>query len=322
MNSQQEDEFGMFVTTDLFLGDRAGDMSANPVIAMIKNNINQNITDIVQADSTATRNLAGFTTAKSQKRTQVEQSILKIAGAARGYYTSVVRDEPKKALVRLTKSEVEDARDSDVIVIADRIHDVADPIKTLLAAYEITDLDVDNLPVLVNEYRVLLQAPRRQETVSAKAGLEVDKEFSDTRKELADLDDNTAVYEYTKPLLFQEYKMCRAIMNSGGNSGSEGYDVNNITIPAGGSIAIPLNLGSGTNPDPDVYLRVIGGNSGIQLSTSYDNNPSTPIYTLQAGITFKGAISGLGLDLSRPNLIAHNPGTSSVVVRAGNKVNP
>lgn len=322
MNSLQEDEFGMFVTVDLFLGDRAADMVANPIIGMIKVIINTNITDIVQADSIATRNLAGFTTAKSQKRTQLEQSILSIAGAARGYYTSVVPDETKKALVRLTKSQVEDARDSDVIVIADRIHDVADPIKTLLAAYEITDIMVDNLPLLVNQYRALLQAPRREETVSARAGLEVDKEFADTRKQLDDLDDNTALYEYTKPLLFQEYKMCRAIMNSGGNSGSEGYDVSNTTIPAGGSIAIPLNLGSGTNPDPDVYLRVIGGNSGIQLSTSNDSNPSTPIYTLQAGITFKGAISGLGLDLNKPNLIAYNPGTTSVVVRAGNKVNP
>lgn len=111
-------------------------------------------------------------------------------------------------------------------------------------------------------------------------------------------------------------------MNSGGNSGSEGYDVNNTTIPAGGVVSLPLNLGNAANPDPDVYLRVIGGNSGIVLSTSIDNNPSTPDYTLQAGITFKGAISGLGLDLSRPNLIAYNPGTNSVVVRAGNKVNP
>lgn len=319
MNSNQEDEFGMFVTTDLFLGDRAAEMTANPVIAIIKGKINTNISDIVQADSTATRNLAGFATAKNQKRTQVEQRILAIAGATRGYFTSVVPDETKKALVRLTKSQVEEARDSDVIVIADRVHDVADPIKTLLTPYEITDTQVDGLPLLVDEYRVILQGPRREETVSARAGLEVDNEFNDTRSELSTLDDNMAVYEYTKPLLFQEYKMCRAIMNSGGNSGSDGYDVSIITIPAGGALVLPIEIG---NPDIDVYFRVIGSGSGAVLSTSLDNNPSTPSYILQAGVTFKGAISGLGLDLSRPKFVAHNPGTSTIVVRAGGKVNP
>lgn len=319
MNSQQEDEFGMFVTVDLFLGDRAMDMAANPVIGMIKVNINTNITDIVQADSTATRNLAGFTTAKSQKRIQVEQSILSIAGAARGYYTSVMHDETKKAQVRLTKSEVEDARDSDVIVIADRIHDVADPIKVMLAPYEITVIDVDNLPVLVGEYRTLLQAPRREETVSAKAGLQVDKEFTDTRKELDNLDDNTAVYEYTKPLLFQEYKMCRAIMNSGGNSGSEGYDVNNTTIPGNSSLTLPF---TGADLDKEVYLRVIGGSGVYICSTDGTTGPCTSGYLAQAGNTYKGTLGGLGLNPALPQVQITNPGTVAVVFRFGTKVNP
>ncbi|MCG3167430.1 MAG: hypothetical protein POELPBGB_03222 [Bacteroidia bacterium] len=321
MNSKQEDKFGMFVKTELFLLDNAATLSVNPAIVTLQGLLTGNINDIIQADSTATRNLTGVTQDKNQYRSAVELSMLTIAGAARGYYTTNP-DLSKKRMVTFTKTDVALLRDSDVIVKADQVHDIADPIKTLLTPWGVMEADVINLPLVVNTYRQWLQKPAQERNISTVAGINVDKEFADTEKVLSDLDDQLAVLEYTNNLLYLSYKLSRAIDDSGGNSGSEGYDVTNVTIPAGGVVSLPLNLGSGANPDPNVYLRVIGGNSGIQLSTSNDNNPSTPIYTLQAGITFKGAISGLGLDLNKPNLIAHNPGTGSVVVRAGNKVNP
>jgi len=319
MDSKQEDKFGSVITTNLFLTDHAAELMTNPVIGMIQGSIQTNIGDIVQADSTATRNLSGFTTAKGNKRNELNGSILTIAAAARGYHTSVVKDDTKKALVRLVKTDVEEAKDGDMMTIADRVHDVADPIKMLLLPYDVTDMMVDNLPVLANEYLQVLQRPWKEEITSEMAGVNVDKEFADNEKLLAELDDNMAVKEYTQPLLFQEYKLCRSIVDSGGNSGSEGYDVQNYTIPAGGSAIVANNVPA---PGDFIYLRVVGGNSGVVISTSDDNNPGTPTYTLQASVTFKGPFGDLALDPSKTHLVVFNPGTASVVVRGGPKVNP
>lgn len=320
MDSQQEDKIGMFMKSDSFLTDNATTLAVNPAFGTIQTKLAANIEAIVQADSTATRNLAGLTIAKGEKRELLDKAILTIAAACRGYYTTN-HDPYQKSLVTITPTQVLRTRDADIIVLADKIHDVANPIKNALTPWNVTDADVDGLLTLVNAYRPTVIKRSREQDRSEVAGTQVDVFFADTDKLLREeCDDHMAVYEFTNNALFLEYKLARAIDDSGGNSGSEGYEVNNFTVPAGGSIIVP------TGPDPlrpdlDLYLRAING-SVLVCSTDLPASPCIPAaaYPLQQGITFKGAVSNLGIDLNKTHLQFTNPGLTDVKVRAGVKV--
>ncbi len=319
MDSTQEDRFGMLIKMELFLSNNAATLAINPDIAIIQGGIVQNNTDIIQADSTATRNLTGITLDKNQYRTNVENSLLTVAGAARGYYTTN-SDLSKKRMVTFVKTDITRLRDSDVIIKADQVHDVADPIKTSLAAWGVADTDVDALPTHVATYRQWLQKPASERNISTVAGINVDKEFEDSDELLGNLDDHMSVYEYTNNLLFQNYRLSRAIDDSGGNSGSEGFEVNNTTIPGNGSLIL-----NGVNLDDltkQIYIRVIGGSGLFICSTDGSTGPCTSGFLAEPGVTYKITVGDLGLNPALPQIQITNPGTEAVVFRFGTKVNP
>ncbi len=318
MDSEKEDKYGMFLKMESFLDDKAAALAANSAFADILTELLANDNAITQADSTALRNLSGLTQIKHEKRTALETSILTVAAAARGYYTTN-HDPYKKVIVILTPTEVKTEQDAELISIADKVHDVADPIKTLLTPWGVAAADVDALLTKVDEYRPTIVKRSREQDVSSVANKQVNKLFGDNDKLLADFDDHFAVYEFTNNSLFLEGRLARAIDNSGGNSGTEGYDVTTLTVPAGGSIIIPTDT---TGPLPaslNIYARAING-SIIVCTVELPASPCTGGFELIQGVTFKGEIGGMGLDLSKSTLQFTNPGLTDVKVRAGVKM--
>lgn len=318
MDSKQEDKFGMFLKVDSFLGDHATDLSVNIAFADIKIRLAALIEKAVQADSTATRNLTGLNTDKKEKRKNLEIAILTIAAACRGYYTTN-HDPYKKALVKLTPTDVFRMRDTELIKQADQVHDVADPIKANLTPWVVADTDVDDLLTLVNTYRPALVKGTRETDISGVAGTQVDVIFADIDKLLREeADDQMAVYEFTNNPLFLEYKLARAIDDSGGNSGTDGYEVVTYIVPPSGSLIIPV----GDAPIPaqtQFYARAING-SVVACTTDLPASPCVSGYQLAQGVTFKDEIGAMGLDLSKPNFQLTNPGFTAVTVRAGVKL--
>jgi len=315
MNSQQEDKLGMFVKCQLYLTNNAAALAANPFFTGADTQIETNVTAIVDADSTATRDLTGFTASKGLSRSSAETAILTVAAASRGYYTTNA-DASKKKMVTFTKTNIEGSRDADLLILADQVLDVALPIKTLLAPWGVTAIMVDNLSAKVADFRVKLQSPRSEQINSQVAGSTVDTLFTKTDEFLDVCDDQMAVYEYTNPPLYQGWQLSRAIDDSGGGSDSAGFTVQNYTVPASGF----TNFFTGTlSGDKKLYLRVIGGN-GIIACTA--DTPATPCaagtgFTAQPATTYKQTLAQMGLDTSKANLQFTNNGTVSVVVRAG-----
>src|SRR4051794_20876301 len=127
MDSKQEDKLGMFIKCRLYFQKNASALSTNPAFASIEGDLEDKINQIVDADSYATRDLTGFTETKNNQRGELEKIILTAAAACRGYYTSNA-DASKKQQVTLVKSAVEGARDADLLMISDKIADIAEPI--------------------------------------------------------------------------------------------------------------------------------------------------------------------------------------------------
>ncbi len=125
---------------------------------------------------------------------------------------------------------------------------------------------------------------------------------------LNDADDQIASFEFSNAPLFEKWQLSRAIDDSA--SGSDGYTLQNYTVPANGY----TNFYTGAlAADKGLYLRVNGGN-GILFA-----QPCASGYTAQPNQTYKVTLADLNLDLSKQYLQFTNTGTVPVAVRAGFK---
>ena len=320
MDSREEDKYGMFLKMESLLTARAALLSVNPAFADILTELTANDLAITQADSTANRNLTGFTINKQEKRIALNNSVLTVAAATRGYYTTNY-DSTKQKLATLTRTKVEDEKDAEIITLADSVHDVAEPVKALLAPWGVASGDVDNLLVLVNAYRPTVVAQSRETDVSVVANADMDKLFAANDKLLNEqFDQQFAVYEFTNSSLYLEGRLARAIDDSGGNSGSEGYDVQTLTVPANGTVTFSLD-----NPPAsysELYIRAVNGSVYLCGSPTpvAACTPGSGTFLAQRGETFKGPVDNLGIDLNQPHLNITNPSPDAVIVRVGTKI--
>jgi hypothetical protein len=142
--------------------------------------------------------------------------------------------------------------------------------------------------------------------------------FDLTNAELkGELDDLMSVQESVNPVLFSKYVSARAIDNIMGGGGTDGFNINTFTIPGGGSILFP----TGAGPIPgamEIYIRAVQGNMFI-CTTNLPASPCVSGYEALKGITYKGLIQDLGLDLNRTNLQVTNPGIEDAILRIGLK---
>ena len=321
MDSNQEDHYGMYLKVDSFLVTNATGLAFNPAIATTRTVLNSLISSIAQADSTATRNITGFTAAKNEHRLQQLTQFKLIRAALMGYYTANP-DIKAKTLIKFTDTDIDEFRDPDIFIKTDQLLDLALPIKTLLVPYGVTGAQVDALQTLNDAWPALEPSGRMEEAVNKASGEDVDRYMEQTRTLLDNtLDSYLKVVQYNDPNLYSQYQTARMIDDSGGNSGTEGYNTQTTTVPPGGSVNFPVGPGP-INPDLQLYIRVVTTGGGVVIcTTGIPASPCVNGFQLTSGITFKDTISAMGIDLNLPNLQITNPGLSPVVVRAGAKAN-
>jgi hypothetical protein len=319
MNSAQEDHYGMYLKVDLFLTGNAGDLAYNPAIATTRTVLNSFINLIAQADSTATRDITGFTLAKNTHRKEQIANFKLIKAALVGYFIANP-DIKSKTIIDFTNSEIDKFRDAELYMKTDQVLDLALPVKALLVPYGVAGAQVDALETLNNAWQALEPIGRKEEGVNKAAGEDVDRymvQITDLLKNT--LDGYMEVVEFNNPNLFSQYLTARMIDDTGGNSGTEDYEVNNYTIPGGGSVIIPVGANP-IPPDTELYIRVVPPGGGVVIcTTGMPASPCVAGFMLASGETFKGPASALGIDLMLPNLQITNPGLDDVVVRAGVK---
>lgn len=319
MNSAQEDHYGMYLKVDLMLGTNATDLAFNPAIATNKTILHSLINLIAQADSTATRDITGFTAAKNEHRTQQIAQFKLVRAAMMGYYTTNP-DIKSKTIIDFNDSEIDKFRDAELYIKTDQVLDLALPVKALLDTFGVTSGEVDALEALNEAWQSLEPIGRQEEGVNKAAREDVGRYMEQANKLLKNtLDSYLKVVEYTNPNLYSRYLTARMIDDSGGNSGTEGYDVQTVNIPAGGSVIVPLGSGP-IDPASEIYLRAISGS--VYVCTT--NLPANPCeagnsFELVQGKTFKDKIGNLGIDLNNSHLQITNPGLTEAVVRAGVK---
>lgn len=321
MNSAQEDHYGMYLKVDLYLVTYATDLAFNPAIATTRTSLNSLINLIAQADSTATRDITGFTLAKNQHREQLITEFKRIRSAMIGYLIANP-DIKKKMIVDFENSEIDKFTDPELYMKTDQVLDLALPVKALLVPYGVTGAQVDALNALNELWPSMEPLGRLEEGVNKAARKDVSAYMEQTNALLKNvLDGYLKIVESNNPNLYDQYLTARMIDDSGGNSGTEGYEIQTTTIPPGGSVTFPVGPGP-INPDLQLYFRVVTIGGGVVICTT--GMPASPCmggYALASGTTFKDTASALGIDLMLPTIQVTNPGLAPVVVRGGIKIN-
>ncbi len=317
MDSNTEDRVGTLIKVDMFLSatDVAAALAANTNIEAERVILAADTENVFQADSTATRPLQGFTQMKKNARTDLENIVLLGRAGGIGYYTAN-SDPGKLMILKFSDTKVKEARDNDLHVLADQVHDVLNPIKALLVPFSVTAANVDAIPTLRDTYRDMLQLPRTEEAISIAAAQQrdrlVEKCFTQT---LITLDAYLLPYKYTNEVLYSRYLTARAIDESGGGADSNGYEVHNYKLEAGES----RSFSPAVAPGQQLYFRQIGGTVGAIICTAGSEDESCSAgFTLVPGTTVKKTFAELGLaDGAFINFT--NPGSETITIRAGLK---
>lgn len=315
MDSNSEDHVGTLIKVNQFAKDNDGALAINNNIEANRVVLETDIDRIFQLDSTATRPLEGFTQMKTNSRTDLESMVLLVRAGCVGYYTANP-NAGKLGIVKFPDTKVTSARDNDLYVLADQVHDIANPIRTLLAPFSVSEDNVDAIPDLMSAYKDLLQLPRTEEAISKAAGEERDRVMDKCfQKTLPTIDNYMMVFKQTNATLFSKYQTARAIDSSGGGSGTDGYTVSSYEIGPGQSRA----FGPGVTPTQEMYFRQIGGSTGVIICTAAANSDTCASgYQLVPGVTLKTNFGALGLATNN-FIIFTNTNTDTVTVRAGLK---
>ncbi|MEO5571795.1 MAG: hypothetical protein ABIT08_02435 [Bacteroidia bacterium] len=315
MDSNTEDRVGTPIKVNQFLKDNTASFAINAQIEAERTTLENDTERIFQNDSIATRPLEGFTQMKTNARTDLENIVLLVRAGCVGYYTA--NPNPGKLMiVKFADTKVREARDNDLYVLADQVHDIADPIKALMAPYLVTAANVDSIPTRMTAYKNVLQLPRTEEAISIAAGEERDRLVSKCFDlTLKNLDNYLLPFKYSNEVLYSEYLTARAIDNSGGGADTNGYEVHNYEIRAGRSVS----FGAAVDAAQQLYLRQIGGTIGVTICTGATALATcTSGFDLTPGTTLKTTFGDLGLPAGA-FIIFTNPNAGTVTVRAGLK---
>lgn len=307
----------MYLKVDLFLVINAIALGFNPAIAIVRTALNSLINAIAQADSTATRDITGYTEAQKAHKADLLLHFKIVRAGLMGYYTGNL-DPAKKLIIDHTDTAIDEFRNAEIYIKTDQLLDIAIPVKALLVPFGVTEAQVDALETLNNAWPAIEPSNRMEQALNKASGEEVDRLMLQTETLLdKTLDSYLKIVQYNDPVLHSQYLTARMIDDSGGGSGSDGYNVETLTIPAGGSIILPVSNGP-IEPLTDIYLRAVNQKVFV-CTTDLPASPCVVGYELIAGQTFKGAIQGMGLDLMKQNLQLTNPGPDDAKVRAGKK---
>jgi hypothetical protein len=242
MNDEQTEHVGMFIKVKTFLNKKTASLASTPIVdSTIKPAFLLKIDEIEEEDQDASSTISGDTEVKRLLRQSVQQKGFTVAAAVVGYYTIISPEPRKRQKCEFERSDLDSGRmrDNDLYVNIKHVHEIADPIKNQLAAFGVSDTDVDDLATVLTGYFTELQAPRDAIGERAASGKQVDRLIEQAMEILrTQLDVAMKVYVHRDPELYDYYQNARSIDQTGG--GSVPDEDEEITIPAGQWLNAPL----------------------------------------------------------------------------------
>ncbi len=323
MEDSQEEYFGRFLKLNSFLGTYAADFAANPLIAAEKVKIATLINNIGLQDAIANSDDTGFTLMKTNAANILRTSCKDVSGGLTSYF-EITGHAGNREKAKMTDSAIDYPDDAKLNMAANQLYLLGNvpAVKTdpLLATALLTPADIDDLEVNRLAWMALVTLPDDKRADRVAANKEKARLFEVGNKEIVPRLANFMLpYATNNTVLYSKYETANAIDNMGGGSGSDGFDVNTLTIPPGGSLIVPTGPGA-LDPALEIYIRSVQGSERL-CTTNLPASPCVAGFVAQQGVTYKGPLTGLGIDLNLPVLqITNLSNDDDAILRIGFKV--
>lgn len=275
----------MFLKTTRFLFNHSAELTGTPDAALIKARLDNYLTTIWAKDALASTDVSGTTDTKSDAATALINKCILVSRGGAGYATK----NNNKALLRkinFTKSDLNNVSGKTLIANAGIIFSNCDPIKALLANWNVTSADVTAVNTLLQAYIALEAAPQDviEERSEAHNDLAVAIDTANTMLN-DELDIYMGTYEITNPPLHNNYEKHRALDSQTNPTSPDAtvtlntinptvlftapYDANRLfTVKNEGPETIRLSLSPTNNAEGPTIVTLLAGEKRQRLSSN------------------------------------------------------
>jgi hypothetical protein len=211
MTKDQESFFAMLLKTNNFYLKNKASLAAISVVTSFYNILDDNIIQLITADTGSRTDLSGITINKAVKRQEVETLALKISNAL-GTYSVVNEDIILGKKVALSSSKWYSFSEEELVTQATIIYNLATPLSTAIEPYGATASDVTAIGTALKTFTISISDPSLAIDQRKKDNLTVVDIIDKTRILFAEkLDIVMRSFEVNNPSLYSLYQSARAI---------------------------------------------------------------------------------------------------------------
>lgn len=211
MTKSEENINSMFKAVSSLLTSNQAKVDTLPALATSVSNFNQKLGEIQSKDAEYTHLTSGKTDMKNDAEEDMIEAVLPIASAL-NVYAKINGKTDLKENSKVTVSDLRRLRDSELLIKAQYLHDIALTNVADLTNFGIAEADLTNLQSLVDSYRASIEVKDTSFAEKSAARESLSKLFDDTNEILKEeIDMLMELFRTSDSDFYNSYKSARVI---------------------------------------------------------------------------------------------------------------
>ncbi|OFX60327.1 MAG: hypothetical protein A2046_02690 [Bacteroidetes bacterium GWA2_30_7] len=218
MQNSQEDKLSMCLKTESTCDKFQTVWNSNNAFKATYNLLKSRIRLVEQNRDIQITNITGVTSEKAIKRVAMTDKALFIANRLESY-ARVSANTELLANIHFTASDMDKARDTNIVGICDLILSKANTYATELANYDVPATTITDLQTAITTYTSVVTKPQTSKAILKNATQNIAQYIKEIDELLATrLDLDIEVFKTTNPDFYSQYKTARIIISTGGQT--------------------------------------------------------------------------------------------------------
>jgi len=213
MNKEQTNHYRMMLNTQAALDANTAVWSGIPIVVNTKNEIDELIQRIAEKNELANADSKAVTANKENVLEGLIQKVVALSGTLQAY-GAITGKSVLAEKVKITRSDIIQARETDVEALVKPVTDTARAELDNLADYGVTEPMVTEAETSTDQFNELIGRPRtiRNQAFAAKSALQ---ELMDTAMDMLNnrLDKLMLQFQFSHPEFYDEYLRARTIVD-------------------------------------------------------------------------------------------------------------
>ena len=221
MNNRQENKFSMDLAVLKALNDFEDQWSNVPACVNAVDKFKNLVSGIDTQRQIQEGKITGITANKQKEEDEMIQATIEMAAAVFAY-ADIIGDNELKSKVSYSPSTLRSARDTDLRVICQSVHDAAESVISELGDFGTTPEDLEKMQKEIDDFSTFLSESRNAINTRSIATAKI----ADLIKETDDLLNNqldklVTTFQSSEPKFYRTYMKARQIINMGSRSQTE-----------------------------------------------------------------------------------------------------